>query len=599
MREMLAITGRLVRFDQHRFVIGALLWIPTSVLPLVTGLVLQHVFNQISNVRGLDLATVCLLCGALVGTDLARSGLTVAAHTYGVYWWDAAATVLRGNVLRSLATAKGPVAGRLPASAGEALARMRGDVAVLVDFVDAFIPIVGSVLFSVGALVIMARISWPITLILAVPIVTIGVLSTTASATIRRLQQRVQAAGAEVTAFVGDLLHGLLAITTAGVEAEVIGRLRARNAPRRDAAVRNRLAADVLNTATTASVELAIGLVLLLSARSMHDGTFTVGDLALFTTYVGWLAGLPRMVGAQLYQVPQAIVATERLKTLLEPDSPATDLVRETRVWFDGSEIPRPRASAPNNESFTLLDIRGLTLRLDGAATGVRGVDLTVRRGMLTVLTGGVGAGKSTVLRAVLGLIEVDAGEIRWNAIAINPGAGELSPPRTSFASQTGWLMSATLRENVVAGWPNSDPGHALSRAAFDDELTDVPEGLDTHVGSGGMRLSGGQAARVVAARALARDPDVLVLDDPTSALDLDTEDLFWNRLRQSLDAPGGPHAVLAATHRRCALERADHIVVLDEGRVVGTGRLAELLDTCPQMRSLWADELDIEAAME
>jgi ATP-binding cassette subfamily B protein len=510
-----------------------------------------------------------------------------------------AATVLRGNVLRSLATAKGPVAGRLPASSGEALARMRADVAVLVDFVDAFIPIAGSLLFALGALAIMARISWPITLVLVVPILTIGALATAASSTIRRLQQRVQASAADVTAFVGELFHGLLAITTAGVEVEAIARLRARNAPRRDAAVRNRLATDLLNTATSASVELAIGLVLLLSARSMHDGTFTVGDLALFTTYVGWLAGLPRMIGSQLYQVPQAIVATERLKALLVPQAPAVDLTRESRVWFDGSELPPPRAPAPNVTPFERLDITGLTVRLHADATAVEGVDLTVQRGTLTVLTGGVGAGKSTVLRAILGLIETDAGEIRWNGIRIDQDAGQLSPPRTAFASQTGRLMSATLRENIVAGWSDPNPERALSLAAFDDDLVDLPEGLDTHIGSGGMRLSGGQAARVVAARALAREPDVLVLDDPTSALDLDTENQFWAQLRQALNAPGAPRAVLAATHRRSALEQADHIVVLDQGQVVGTGSLTELLETCPQMRSLWADELDVEAAME
>lgn len=597
MRDMLSVTARLVRFDRRRFIIGALLWIPTSVLPLLTGLVLQRVFNQIGAGRGLDLTTVALLCAALVIVELTRSALTVVAHTYGAYWWDAAATVLRGNVLRSLATAKGPVDGRMPASSGEALARLRSDVAVLVDFVDAFIPIAGSALFAVGALVIMAGISWSITLVLLVPVLTIGVLTSTGSSTIRRLQQRVQAAGADVTAFVGELFHGLLAITTAGVESEAIARLRARNAPRRDAAVRVRFASDLLNSATNASVEVAIGLVLLLSARSMHNGTFTVGDLALFTTYVGWLAGLPRMIGTQIYQIPQAIVATERLKAILESHAPATDLTRDTRVWFRGDARPETHPTLEPRTRFERLDVRGLTVQVTPDLAAVRDVDLTVHRGNLTVLTGGVGAGKSTVLRAILGLVDATAGELRWNGAPISPD--DLAPPRTSFASQTGWLMSATLRENVVAGWPEADSERALYVAAFDGDLALMADGQDTILGSGGMRLSGGQLHRVVAARALARNPSLLVLDDPTSALDLATETQFWTRIRQSISAPGGSDAVLAASHRRAALEQADHIIVLDRGHVVGAGQLDQLIKTCPQMRRLWDNEVDVEAVMD
>lgn len=596
MRDMLSVTARLVRFDLRRFVIGALLWIPTSVLPLLTGLVLQKVFNQIGAGRGLDPTTVMLLCAALVIVELTRSALTVVAHTYGAYWWDAAATVLRGNVLRSLTTAEGPIEGRMPASSGEALARLRSDVAVLVDFVDAFIPIAGSALFAVGALVIMTGISWSITLVLLVPVVTIGILTSTGSSTIRRLQQRVQAAGAEVTAFVGELFHGLLAITTAGVEAEALARLRARNAPRRDAAVRVRFAGDLLNGATSASVEVAIGLVLLLSARSMHNGSFTVGDLALFTTYVGWLAGLPRMIGAQIYQVPQAIVATERLKVVLEPHAPATDLTHDTRVWFRVDDMPDTHPTLNPRTRFERLDVRGLRVQVTPDLAAARDVSLTVRRGSLTVITGGVGAGKSTVLRAILGLCDVAGGDLRWNGTPISPN--DLVPPRTSFASQTGWLMSATLQQNVVAGWPVADFERAIRVAAFDSDLALMADAQDTVLGSGGMRLSGGQLQRVVAARAIARNPSLLVLDDPTSALDLATETEFWIRIRRSMGAPGGPEAVLAASHRRVALEQADHIVVLDHGHVVGAGHLSELIKTCPPMRRLWDDEIDVEAAL-
>lgn len=148
-------------------------------------------------------------------------------------------------------------------------------------------------------------------------------------------------------------------------------------------------------------------------------------------------------------------------------------------------------------------------------------------------------------------------------------------------------------------GLGDADSERALHVAAFDSDLALMADGLETRIGPGGMRVSGGQVHRVVAARAVARVPALLVLDDPTSALDLDTENQFWAGIRQSMDAPDGPDAVRAASHRRAALEHADQIIVLDRGQVVRAGQLHQLVESCPQMRRLWNDGVDVEAAMD
>src|SRR5690606_28288362 len=173
-----------------------------------------------------------------------------------------------------------------------------------------------------------------------------------------------------------------------------------------------------------------------------------------------------------------------------------------------------------------------------------------------------------------------------------------LVPDRAAYAGQVPRLFSASLRENLLLGWSVGDEAvrHAIELAALDEDLAAMPDGLSTVVGPRGVRLSGGQAQRATAARALVRRPDLLVVDDLSSALDVTTERLLWDRLAGAATSGRGPGTVLVVSHRRAALERADQVVVLDRGYVVGTGPLPDLLRTCPEMRRLWREELLEEA---
>jgi ATP-binding cassette subfamily B protein len=319
----------------------------------------------------------------------------------------------------------------------------------------------------------------------------------------------------------------------------------------------------------------------------MRGGDFTVGDLALFTSYIGWLTALPRSIGTVLYRLPQAAVATERLTGLMAPHEDAGTLSRGADVWLHRD--PPPAAPPPRHaDPLRVLEARGLTVR--GA---LHGVDLRLERGTFTVITGAVGAGKTTLVRALLGLLPLDGGTISWNGAPVADPGTFLVPGRTAYAGQVPRLFSATLRENLLLGLPAGDDvaRRALELAAFEQDLAGMPDGLGTVVGPRGVRLSGGQVQRATAARALVREPDLLVVDDLSSALDVETEQLLWERI-----AGRGPGTVLVVSHRQAALERADQVIVLDRGRVAGRGRLEELLESCPEIRRLWHAELIAEA---
>jgi ATP-binding cassette, subfamily B, bacterial len=570
------------------------MWVLFFVVPLATGLVLKALFDQLSGSELVSLDAALWLCAAFVAVEATRGAVFWLALNIWPYWWNAVGVTLRANALRSVLTSRGPAASRLPHSSGEAVARFRDDVNDLTVLSDNLVDLVGAFVFAAGAFAIMASIDPMITVVLAGPLLGILVLNRALSGVIRRVHRRARQLGAVVTAFIGEMFTGVLAIKTAGAEAAVLERLREHNRRRRQAAVKDRLAMDMVETATAASIEVSIGLVLLLAAPAMRAGTFTVGDFALFVSYLGWLTMLPRMLGRMLYRVPQGAVATERLTRLMASHEDAGDLSRHTGVWLKKDPPPAMTAVAARTDQLRVLATQDLTVRHADGSPGVDRVNLRIPRGSFTVLTGAVGAGKTTLVRALLGLLPADSGLITWNGTPVADPGTFLVPDRVAYAGQVPRLFSASLRENLLLGWPADDAEltAALRLAAFEQDLAQMPGGLDTLVGPRGVRLSGGQVQRATAARALVRSPDLLVVDDLSSALDVGTEELLWERIAEATRDGRGPGALLVVSHRRAALQRADQILVLDRGSVVGAGPLDELLRTCPEMRRLWNEEL-------
>ena len=556
-----ALAWKVANHEPRTFWWGSGLFTLFFMLPAIIGLVLAEAFDALSNG---DTEAVLRWALVLVAIEVLRmSSIHAGAVTYTKAWIHMQ-TFLRANLLAAQVASGGPEAGQPIGSAGESITHFRDDTDDVAQLVDGLVDLAGGAAFAIVAVVALGNANAAAAAVLIVPMLAIVLVTRALDSRVKEYRAEDRVATGAVTSLVGDIMAAATTVKVNRADEALLARLKTRVERRRATAVRDRVLDESVMAFSRGATDLGLALVLFVGAGALASGSFSVGQLALFVSYMSWLSYMPRMAGRVIARRKQASVAFARM-TVLVADQHVGNTVLPRALPIEGwQKGVRPVASRPERVPFELLEVDGLSARYPSGA-GLGPVSFVIRRGEFVVITGTVGSGKSTLVRAVLGIssnAEVN-GDVRWNGEVISDRAAFFVPPNASFLPQVPQLISDSVADNIFLG--DGDPlrlAAALALAELDEDIAAMPEGAATLIGPRGLRLSGGQRQRLAAARAVVHRPELVVLDDLSSALDVETELRLWEKFAEA------GMTVLAVSHREVAFEWADRVLRLDGGEL-------------------------------
>ncbi|MGH4124147.1 MAG: ABC transporter ATP-binding protein [Clostridium sp.] len=571
----------LIKYRPWLYFANCLIWIFILVSPVIPGLIAKEFFDTLSGKASLNIGIWGLIVLISVTAIVTIMGIFCGARIDIVHRFTMSA-LIRRNLLQCIL--QKPGSNSIPYSVGEAVNCFRDDAEKAEDAISWTLDVIGTAVFAIVAIVILLNINAKITIFVFTPLVAVVAIAQIASERVEKYRRASREATGKVTGALGEIFGSVQAIQVSGSEEYIMNHLNKLNKERHKMVLRDSVLSQLLDSVFTNTVSIGTGFILLLVGQSMKAGSFTVGDFALFIYYLTFVADFTHSFGTFISDYQQTGVAFKRMHELLQGE-PQETLVKHNPLYLKGKlEKPKCNLNVEGKE-LRKLQVEALTYIYKNSNGGIQDVNFTLKEKSFTVITGRIGSGKTTLLKTLIGLLPSDSGTIYWNGERVKEPSEFFVPPISAYTAQVPNLFSDTMRNNILLGLPENqvDLNSAIASAILKEDLATLENGLDTIIGPKGVKLSGGQIQRVAAARMFVRNPELLIFDDISSALDVETEMKLWNRIFENKDK-----TCLVVSNRRVALQKADNIIVMKDGHVEAQGTLDELLENCEEMTQIW-----------
>lgn len=480
-------------------------------------------------------------------------------------------------------------------------------------------------ILAVGGIVMVSRtnlaMSWIIVLAVVVIAVMLSIILAIAMPKFRRMQKLID----RVNLVAREMLSGILVVRAFGRRAYEEERFAAASGELRDAQLFTNRTMALLQPAIMLVMNAVSVLIVWVGGSYIDDGTIQTGDMIAFITYSMVIIMSFMMIGIVFIFLPRADVAAQRVNEVLETVPAIVDPAQPYRP-FDAGEAGEAscrssasgRASASSDgeslakvsfedglhahASSTLDRLGGARIEFDDvsfsygddAEPALEHVSFVAEPGRTLAIIGSTGSGKSTVLKLIERFYDATSGSIRVDGVDVRDMAQADLRAQLGYVPQKAFLFAGTIASNVSFADESLSADRtsfALDVAQASDFVASKEEGVDSSVNQGGANVSGGQRQRLAIARAIAADARAYLFDDSFSALDYKTDAAVRRALGEAL----GNATVIIVAQRIATIRDADRIVVLDEGRVVGTGTHRELLRICPAYGEIASSQLSDE----
>jgi len=576
----------LIKYKPFLYMLTIVLNLLIGFIPLIEGMVIKWFFDiiegkEISIFRPYQLIILISVISIIHILLMRIYFVKSSFHNFYI------SILLRRNMLNSILKKHGGKA--IDSSVGQVINSFRDDVSQIKTSLFWFATLIGQIIRAIGAVVILLFINVKITLIVFIPLVLVIRLAQKSEKNIEENREEGRKATGAVNGAVGEIFESILSIKVSGAKKDLMNNLKTLNEKRNKAMIKDSMLSKVVDSIYNNIINIGTGVILLLGVGAISKGRFTVGDFSIFVYYLASITDSVESFGNFIVYFKQTKVGYRNILNQIGMEENPENLVRHKNIYLD--KYPKEKAhnekglgkSSLDNELRTI-EVKGLTYLYNQSENGIKDINFTLKKGEVLVISGHTGSGKTTLLKSLIGLLPKGEGEIYWNGKRVENAKEFFIPPISAYTSQVPNLFSDTVKNNILLGLSEKDVDldGAIKASVFERDLKELDNGLDTVIGTKGAKLSGGQMQRVAAARMFVRKPQLLIFDDISSALDVETEKLLWTRLLAD-DAV----SCIVVSNRRVILEKADRIIVLKDGGIESQGTLNELLEGSTELKEV------------